>query len=94
MFVAGPGQCREGFANSPLVVTFRTWEDAIAGGPLHTGLPLDPKSPQSPSVNLNHPRHAAALIRAGIDRGWKHGSKGAFVIDDGLPLLANIEETI
>jgi hypothetical protein len=36
---------RDGFKHSAAIIHFTTWEDAVTGGPLHTGAPLDLNKP-------------------------------------------------
>jgi hypothetical protein len=92
---ANPYHCRDIFtayaeANyaSPLRIIFVTWECAIIGGPLRTGAPVLLNQPDTDRVNLHSPKWAAALIRAGLKRGWQADiHSGPFLINDGTDLL-------
>ena len=69
----------EGCRSAPAIATFQAWESAHTGGPLHTGLPVDLRDPDSPRINLNQPRFAAQLIRLLKRRGWTpEQNKGPF----------------
>lgn len=96
-----PWQCHDHFTaylleakNSPLHISFRTWEDPIVGGPLRTGLPLDLADLQSgyqsdvPGINLHTPKHAAWLIRQALQTGWQpERSTKPFVVEQGVEWL-------
>ncbi len=72
-------------------IHFRTWEDAIVGGPLRTASRLNRTNPESSAVNLHTPKLAAQLIRQARIRGWNPQERtNPFVINDGLALLAEI----
>jgi hypothetical protein len=71
---------------APLLMSFTTWDDAIAGNPLNTGWRVE-----LTSVNLNRPRFVAELIRAARKRGWTpETARRPFAIDDGLAVLAEL----
>ena len=71
---------------APLLMSFTTWDDAIAGNPLKTGWRFELMS-----VNLNRPRFVAELIRAARSRGWTpETARRPFTIDDGLAVLAEL----
>ena len=71
---------------APLLMSFTTWDDAIAGSPLNTGWPFELMS-----VNLNRPRFVAELIRAARNRGWRpETARRPFTVDDGLAVLVEL----
>lgn len=74
--------------NSPLHISFRTWEDSRVGGPLRTGLPLDLTDLQSGArgFNLHTPKHAAWPIRQALQTGWQP-ERSPFVIEQGVEWL-------
>jgi hypothetical protein len=71
---------------APLLMSFTTWDDAIAGSPLNTGLRFELMS-----VNLNRPRVVAELIRAARSGGWRPEiARRPFTVDDGLAVLVEL----
>jgi hypothetical protein len=54
---------RQGFKRSPAIIHFTTWDDAMIGGPLLTGAPLDLDMPYGLRANLNRPAAIAKIIR-------------------------------
>ena len=71
---------------APLLMSFTTWDDAIAGSPLNTGWRFELMS-----VNLNRPRFVAELIRAARKRGWQpETTRQPLAIDDGLAVLVEL----
>jgi hypothetical protein len=80
---------------SPLRIVFRTREDAILGGPLRTGVPINLNNPQGSKINLHTPAMAAQLIQHARQHGWDpEQSRPPFVIEDGLDALAQLGYTI
>jgi len=72
---------------APLLMSFTTWDDAVAGNPLNTGW----RPERRMSVNLNRPRFVAELIRAARNRGWRpESARRPFTIDDGLAVLGEL----
>jgi len=71
---------------APLLISFTTWDDAVAGNPLNTGWRFELMS-----VNLNRPRFIAELIRAARKRGWRpETARQPLAIDDGLAMLEGL----
>ena len=71
---------------APLLMSFTTWDDAVAGNPLNTGWRSGLMS-----VNLNRPRFVAELIRAARKRGWRpEAARRPFAIDDGLAVFDDL----
>jgi hypothetical protein len=71
---------------APLLMSFTTWDDAIAGNPLNTGWPFELMS-----VNLNRPRFVAELIRAARNGGWRPEiARRPFTVDDGVAVLVEL----
>jgi hypothetical protein len=82
---------REGFKRSPAIIHFTTSEDAMIGGPLHTGAPLDLDMPNGLRVNLNRPAEIAKIIRYLKSAGWHPEiDLGKLEIQDGQILLTRI----
>lgn len=76
---------------SPLCIVFLTWENPIVGGPLRTGLPVFPDDPNTGGVNLHQPKWAAAMIRAGLKKGWQANTRSSpFIIENGIEILAEL----
>jgi hypothetical protein len=86
---------RDGFKHSPAIIHFTTWEDAMIGGPLHTGAPLDLNMPNGLRVNLNRPAAIAKIIRYLKSAGWHpEDDSGRLEIQDGQMLLPRIFEAV
>lgn len=94
---ARPYECRdrftaflEGYRRSILTIEFVTWEDAVIGGPLRTGAPIDPGT-DGGGANLNEPRWAVALIQEGRRLGW-HPELGVseLRVENGTQLLLDL----
>lgn len=80
---------------SPLQVYFRTWEDAMIGGPLRVGALLKLDASETGGINLHTPGQAAWLIRQARDAGWlPERSQQPFVIAQGVELLLAKMDTI
>ena len=85
---------REGFKRSPAIIHFTTWEDAMIGGPLHTGAPLDVDMPKGLRLNLNWPAAIAKIIRYLKSAGWHPEiDRGKLEIQDGEILLRRVFDT-
>ena len=82
---------RDGFKHSPAIIHFTTWEDAVTGGPLHTGAPLDLDMPNGLRVNLNRPAAIAKIIRYLKSTGWHpEVDRRKLEVQDGQMLLPRI----
>lgn len=69
-------------------IYFRTWEDALIGGPLRVGAPLQLDASEAVRVNLHTPGWAAWLIRQARNAGWSpEQSQQPFVIEQGVNFL-------
>ena len=85
---------RERCPTSPLLVMFDTWDCPIAGGPLRCNAPIDPDDGTSARFNLHQPRWAAAMIRAGLQRGWQPRLPSSpCSIKDGVGFLKELAGT-
>ncbi|WP_428232075.1 hypothetical protein [Flavobacterium sp.] len=75
-----------GYKQTPLKISFITWEDLYAGNPLKTGVKLTKLSTkQEELVNFNKPKYIRECILDGLKTGWKGKNKAAFI--DGLEFL-------
>ena len=84
----------EGYKASPLQIHFTTWEDAVIGGPLRTGAPINLNDPNSAQFNLHAPKDAAETIRQALKLGWQPKTTSIpFVIKNGSQLLSNFVGT-
>jgi|SRR5215467_13388126 len=82
---------RDDFKRNPAIIHFTTWEDAVTGGPLHTGAPLDLDVPNGLRVNLNRPAAIAKIIRYLKSAGWHpEVDSGKLEIQNGEMLLPRI----
>jgi hypothetical protein len=78
---------------APLRVHFVTWKSPVEGGPLRTGVPIDPNDPSSGGINLHQPRFADAIIRAALGQGWDPSSNQPLDIENGMGLLRELDAT-
>ncbi|URC14683.1 hypothetical protein [Flavobacterium sp. B183] len=79
----------EGHKQTPLKISFVTWEDLYAGNPLNTGVVLTRVfDKETESVNLNRPKYIRECILYGLKKGWNGGNKVAVI--DGLEILKSL----
>lgn len=81
----------EGHKAVPGRLCFTTPADAQAGAPLRSGYAITLEG-ERVQLNLNQPRHAAAMIRLLLELGWDPSQRTPFEVQDGqryLPRLAN-----
>ncbi|MBF4486733.1 hypothetical protein [Flavobacterium sp. CSZ] len=77
------------FKQTPLKISFTTWEDLCDGNPLNTGIKLTRLSNQQTEViNLNRPKYIRECILYGLNNGWNGKNKLESV--DGLEILESL----
>lgn len=79
----------DGYKQTPLKISFITWEDLYAGNPLNTGIMLTKLSTKEKEVvNLNRPKFIREFILYGLKMGWNGKDKLEFI--DGLKMLMSL----
>ena len=79
----------EGHKQTPLKISFVTWEDLYAGNPLNTGVVLTRVfDKETESVNLNRPKYIRECILYGEKEGWN--GKNKLEPLDGLKMLEDL----
>lgn len=79
----------EGFKQTPLKITFITWEDLYAGNPLNNGINLIKLGTKKEEfVNLNRPKYIRECILYGLKMGWNGQNKVESI--DGLEILTSL----
>lgn len=78
--------------NSPLIIHFVTLEDAILGGALRCGAPIELGDTVLTGVNLHQPQWAARLIQFALQQGWQPLESDEPMVINGVEWLANLQQ--
>lgn len=79
----------EGFKQTPLKISFLTWEDLYAGNPLKTGVNLIRlPANEIELINLNRPKYIRECILYGLKMGWNGKNKPEYI--EGLKILTSL----
>ncbi len=78
--------------NCKLHVKFISWEDAIGGNPLFTGMPIRRDKLESPKINLNKPRYVREVLDYILAQNlWDDQKENSTVlIEKGMNILRQI----
>nr|WP_294787996.1 hypothetical protein [uncultured Flavobacterium sp.] len=79
----------QNYRQTPLKISFITWEDLYAGNPLNTGINLTKLvTKEKEVVNLNRPKYIRECILYGFRIGWNGKNKVESI--DGLEILKSL----